>query len=289
MKSIYPHFAGQWYPHDPSTLKEELDRFFFNADIDNYPDTQRLWGIIAPHAGLIYSGMVAARAYKPLQQHINNGDIVLLFSPSHRESYRKLATLQEGYCIHSVLTEMYCNGNFLTHLNPNIFFHDASIVSQEHAVEMQFPFLSYIYKKNVHIYPFVISRSSYQELKSMAEDFRKAVQSWKNENKGKNVFFIASSDLSHFHSANNAELLDKNLIPNLQKAAEDNDPRYFYQQLEKGQFEACGIKAITLILMISLLLAEQPLKISEIFRSHSGETSGDYNRVVGYLAAALYE
>jgi AmmeMemoRadiSam system protein B len=102
--------------------------------------------------------------------------------------------------------------------------------------------------------------------------------------KGKSkTFLLASSDLSHFHSSERAETLDKRFISHIKNL----DPQGLARDLSSGKCEACGHAAVITVLVAATRLG---VKKGEILcYSHSGKITGDNKRVVGYLSAALFK
>ena len=141
---------------------------------------------------------------------------------------------------------------------------------------MQIPFLQTVLK-DFKIVPILISNQDLSSCEKLADTIIRTM-----EGKGKTLL-VASSDLSHFHSSEQAEILDKRFIAHIK----DLDPQGLAHDLSVGKCEACGHTAVITVLVAAGRLG---VKKGEILcYSHSGKITGDNTRVVGYLSAALFK
>lgn len=286
--SIKPRYAGQWYPAQEQKLSQMLSQYFAHSESAK-PQEGSLRAIIAPHAGLMFSGQTAAYAYHQLSQAISEQDIVVLIAPSHRVRFDGIATVRKDGHINTPLGQLKFADNLSQHLPSKTFFHDEGIVQAEHAVEMHFPFLSYLNRQSP-VLPMVVSPSPLPKLQQFSQELKQAMDTWEEHNEGA-VYIIASTDLSHFYPAATAEQLDGHVIPMLQQAMAEKNPESFYKGIMEGKAEACGYQGVYMTLKILHDRAGsqgQSIKIAELHRSHSGQTTGDNASVVGYLAAGFY-
>lgn len=285
--TLQPRYAGQWYPAQEDKLSQMLSRYFAQSESQK-PPKGSLRAIIAPHAGLMFSGQTAAFSYRELSQTISEKDMVLLIAPSHRKRFEGVATLRQDGSINTPLGRLNIGYSFCQHLPQKTFFHNEGIIESEHAVEMHFPFLSYLNKQSP-VLPMVVSPSPLPQLQQFSRDLSSAIDSWEEQNNGR-VYIIASTDLSHFYPAATAEQLDSHIIPMLQQAAEQG-PESFYEGIMAGKAEACGYQGVFMTLKILHDKARSQghkVEVAELHRSHSGQTTGDNSSVVGYLAAGFY-
>lgn len=293
-QTLNPMYAGSWYPSEKNKLQNLLLNFFDDARLESSSTENKLSGIIAPHAGMRYSGATAAWAYKNLQKEIKGNSLFILLSPSHKGRFPGAGTLRNPAILNTPLGELQSAADFASFLPEKNFFHDPEIVRAEHAVELHLPFIHFISQGKNPVLPLVIGNPTEKELSLLLTDLAQAVKSWlaQKKNEPANILFIASSDLSHFHSAGQAEKLDCCVVAKAQLALEKNDPFLFLAEMEKGSFEACGSGAITILLGISLEMQKyqknKNLNAKEFQRTHSGKISGDNSSVVGYLAAGIY-
>lgn len=157
--------------------------------------------------------------------------------------------------------------------NPKILRYEPPAHDEEHSVEIQVPFLQVVLKnfKSVEI---IMGTQDYQTCQALSEAIVKAV-------KGKKVLIVASSDLSHYHAQKTAEEMDNLVID----AVDKFDPEVLYKRLSTDSCEACGGGPIIVAMLVAKKLGADKAKI--LMYATSGNISGDYSRVVGYLAAAL--
>ncbi len=263
--------AGSWYPGKEEKLRKEIQKFMKNARVRVHGE---IYGLISPHAGYIYSGPVAAFAYKIVEDQ--KFDDVIIIGPSHRHGFYG-ASVDTMAGRRTPLGEVDFDlelARKLIKMNKNISYTPEAHL-EEHSVEIQIPFLQVALKefKAVEI---IMGTQDY----SNCEMLSNAIV---NATKGKKVLIVASSDLSHYHPHKEAERLDNLVI----EAVAKYDPELLYNRLSKDSCEACGGGPI-----ITTMLATKKLgatKAKPIMYATSGNTSGDYSKVVGYLAATFYK
>lgn len=263
--------AGTWYPADPNILQQQLDGFL--AAVPARPDQGRLVALISPHAGYPYSGRIAACAYKLLQG--KSYDTVVIIAPSHRARFPGVSVYDPGG-YQTPLGVVPIDRALIRQLEAsdgNIRYRPEAH-AREHALEIQLPFLQRMLG-HFKLIPLVMGDQSWSACKRLAATLVQALA-------GTSVLIIASSDLSHYHSAAEAKVLDDVVM----KEILDFSALGLYQGLASGRCEACGGGPI-----VAALLAAKSLGAdrTEILRyGHSGEVTGDTNAVVGYLAAAVW-
>lgn len=295
MRKVTPVFAGTWYPGSKGSLEKLMQNFFIDTDIARIGKNDNLIGIIAPHAGMRYSGNTAAFAYANLQRAVSNDDLVILLAPSHRGQFSGGAAYLEDAEIITPLGALLSCTTLADVMDKEIFVHEPDIVKNEHAIELHLPFIYHVTRGNCRVMPVVIGNNSEGNLRTLADGIFSACQSWQklDSNRGRSVFIIASSDLSHFHSANKAEKLDGRIIHYIKESLENEKPLFFQDQITNGRIEACGGGPISILLDISIQLKMATkerlgLKGIEYNRTHSGMVTGDNSNVVGYLSAGVY-
>ncbi|OGL44579.1 MAG: AmmeMemoRadiSam system protein B [Candidatus Schekmanbacteria bacterium RBG_16_38_10] len=261
--------AGSWYPGKKEVLESQIDKFLTKAEkVDN----KGLIALISPHAGYMYSGQVASFAYKQLEGM--NVDTVIITAPSHHVPIKGASVYNRGaFRTPLGLVEVDVNlSNKLIEDNPSFYFHEGAH-RDEHSLEIQLPFLQRVLG-NFKIVPIVMYDRSLKNCKSLASSIIKIVS--------KNTLLVASTDLSHYYSHEEAVELDKVVIDCVQLL----DFQRLSENFDNRICEACGAgPVITTIIAAKSLGANK----SRIFKyATSGDTSGDYSRVVGYLAAGIY-
>ena len=264
--------AGSWYPGERERLAAEVAGFLQAVDAIALPG--RLVALISPHAGLRYSGPVAAHAYKTLE---GRGRLTaVLIGPAHRAAFHGIS--------------VYAAGAFETPLGPvpvdeelaarmvgahPLIVDAPSPHRQEHSLEMQLPFLRHVVPE-VRIVPMLMGTQSREEVDALAPVLH-AVTEGRSD-----LILIASSDLSHYHPAPVANALDARVVDDVARF----DPDSLMARLDESHEHACGGGP-----MVAVMRAAQALGASRstVLRyADSGDAGeGDKRRVVGYLAAAF--
>ena len=272
-----PEVAGRFYSGNASELRNTIQAFLDKTTIQS---EDKPIGLIVPHAGYVYSGQVAASAYKEIINH--KYETIIILSPSHRAGFDFISVFNGEY-YETPLGKIPVNKNLAKELitdNKHIQLSSLGHIKNdvftqgEHALEVQLPFLQ-IVQKNVQIVPIVIGTQKYAKLNTLG----KKLKQFRHKH---NILIIASSDLSHFHNYQDCQKIDKTLIKELQ----NNKPEVFFNKLYKNEFEACGGSCIT-----ALMLATGNNCLIKILKyANSGDIKGgDKSRVVGYTSVAFYE
>lgn len=265
-----PAVAGLFYPANAKQLSDEV-RLLLSV---NKPDfkSSKVFGIVSPHAGYIYSGKTAAFGFNLLgNQNIEN---VIIISPSHRE-YFSGSCIYSGAGYETPLGKIEINKELAKKITEGskTIFENLRGHGKEHAIEVQLPFLQNVIK-NFKIIPIVIGDQSKIYVDELANQIAKAIDD--------KSIIIASSDLSHFHSRVTADRLDS--------IVEDSIEKFEYlklqENLEKGICEACGGGPIVAMMKTADILKQNKSRV--LHRSDSGDVTGDFNEVVGYLSAVVY-
>ncbi len=256
-----PAVAGTFYPADPQQLRAMVQRYLRGA-LDRAPGTLPK-ALIAPHAGYIYSGPVAATAYARLWPARDTVRRVVLIGPSHRVPLRGLAT-SSADVFNTPLGDVLVDKTAAAALVdlPQVQVMD-SAHAWEHSLEVHLPFLQEVLRE-FSLAPLVVGDASPQEVAEVLERL------WG----GAETVLVISSDLSHYHDYDTARRMDRDTsraIEQLRPADID------YQQ-------ACGRIPIT-----GLLVAAQAhgLAAATLDLRNSGDTAGPRDQVVGYGAYAF--
>lgn len=255
--------AGTFYADDPAVLAERVDQFMSaaqstrNEAIGKAPPPKAL---IVPHAGLRFSGSVAASAYATLGDVAENITRVVLFGPAHR-------VFTSGMAVPSVEKFETPLGTVPLDLAAIREIESLSFVevadaphTEEHSLEVQLPFLQKVLKE-FKLVPIVVGGANGDQV---AEVMRKL---WG----GPETLILVSSDLSHYHGY--AEACQKDITTSRIIMAKEPG--------RIGPEEACGARAVNGLLMLS---HEKALTPRTLDIRNSGDTAGDRERVVGYGA-----
>ena len=234
----------------------------------------KLVALISPHAGLKYSGPVAAAGYRLLEQC--RFDTAILVGPSHFVHFEGVSVYARG-AFETPLGQVPIDEALAEAVRARC--HQARFMIEahhrEHSLEMQLPFLQLL-APEVSIVPIVMGEQSRANVEALAVALGDAVADATRQ-----VLLIASSDLSHFHPYGHAKELDLKFIEHVRRL----DPRGLERDLSAGKCEACGGgPVITALLAAEALGADRAVTLNY---ANSGDVTGDHGRVVGYLSAAL--
>jgi hypothetical protein len=266
--------AGTWYPRIAGALTREVDAYL-DAAADGPPG--RVRAIVAPHAGLMFSGAVGAYAYKAAAP--GDFDVAVLVGPSHFVGFDGAALWPEG-AFDSPLGAAAIDEAGARALAESPIVHAMpSAHRREHSLEMQLPFLRRL-RPDLPIVPLLIGYQLRATIEALAEAIAGAFA-------GRRALLIASTDLSHYFDAKTAAALDDRV----QRYVESFDPEGLldlfeqYGEADRGRYVACGGGAAIAVMMAARALGARDGRVLKY--GHSGEISGDNSGVVGYLAAAF--
>jgi len=265
-----PNVSGYFYPANKEKLATMLDGFLSKAQTDNYP---HVYGLLSPHAGYIYSGSVAAEAYKTV--YGKPYKTVIILSPTHHFRLEQGAVYGSG-AFRTPLGDIPVDDQFVKLLlskssriknNPKVF-------EKEHALEVQLPFLQKTIKPGFSIVPIIIPGHSYELCEDLALTLVEIIA------QRTDVLIVASSDLSHYHPQNEAKRIDKYSLDLIK----DNDAKNFFQACQKNQAQLCGAAPVTTLMLVMKKIGVRNVKILR-YATSADMTNSDENRVVGYVSA----
>jgi MEMO1 family protein len=268
-----PAVAGSFYPSDPEQLRHMIRQFMSLAEAEGHAGRQVI-SCVAPHAGYVYSGGVAAYAYNAIKHAKNLGkvDTFVVIGPNHTGRGYPISISNADAWI-TPLGKVANDREFAEAVAEN----DAITVDEEahrfeHSVEVQLPFLQSVVEKPRCIFV-CMGDQSYDS----GVTLEKAVSRAANKLNRK-VILIASSDFNHYESANAARKKD---IPAI-KELESLNAKGFHNSIERNDDSACGYGPIT---VAALFAKEQGIKSGKLLKyANSGEITGDYNSVVAYAS-----
>jgi len=273
MKDLRPSpIAGAWYPGDPRALKQSIDRYLASAQTDALQG--EVIGIIVPHAGHRYSGAVAANAFRCVRGL--QPEVVCILSPLHEPRPGRLFTTgHDAYQtpLGAVPVDLQCLEH-LEHQLPKGIELRRIRNDHEHAIEIELPFLQRIFPTIPSLLPIMMRTDSPAVVRGVAAAMANTLRS-------RSALLIASSDLSHFHTATAAKKLDQTVLQHIEAL----DPDGLLLAVEEGRGMACGSGALAATLWAARELGANQAKVLDY--AHSGEITGDLSAVVGYAAVAL--
>lgn len=263
-----PAVAGQFYPSDPNSLKKLIEGALDGA-MDVLKGKPPL-AILAPHAGYMYSGGVAGWSYRQVKGQ--QFEAVVVLSPSHRYHFSGVSVWPKGG-YRTPLGIVPVHEDICARLlqDSSVFKDLPQAHGPEHALEVQVPFLQVALKPGWKLVPLVMGTQDLKTASQVAPRLREVL-------KGTKALVVASSDLSHFHSASKAEEMDRKAL----KYMEEVDPEGLWEEINRGKVEACGIGPV---LVAMLMARDEGIAKGKLLKyAHSGDVSGDMSRVVGYGA-----
>jgi len=274
MKEIRePALAGSWYPGDPEILSRDVKRYLENAKKEKVDG--EIVALVSPHAGYMYSGQVAAYAYKLIEG--KSFDTVVVVGPSHRFPFKGASLWDRGGFrtpLGVVPVDDELSKKLMEKRKEIRFIPEAH--NQENSLELQIPFLQTVLK-SFKLVPIAMEPDwSWETCQYLASAIAEAV-------KGKRVLLVASTDLSHFYTYNIAVELDKIFLNHIERF----DVEGLNRDLKNNRTEACGGGPVVTIMLAAKMLGANHGKVLKY--ANSGDVTGDRSRVVGYAAAVFYK
>lgn len=253
-----PAVAGTFYPANPKDLQMSVDNLLASA-ITQIPCPK---AIIAPHAGYVYSGAVAASVYARLTNSQTPIKKVILLGPSHNVAFRGIAATSCKY-FRTPLGDIPIDTEQIQNIiDPPYVDYLEEAHLREHCLEVHLPFLQRTLGPFTLV-PLVVGDCSPERVNAVLEPL------WG----GNETLIVVSTDLSHFHEYKEARRLDQQTSGKI-------------QQLSTGLTgeDACGYHPVNGLMYLAKL---KGYKVEQVDLRNSGDTSGDTDRVVGYGSYAL--
>lgn len=261
-------FAGSWYPGNRDDLGRAVDRYL----VRSFPRADELVALVAPHAGIMYSGPVAGHAYGAVTGRTY--EAVVLVGPSHRVAFEGVAAFARGAFdtpfgpvpVHEALASALLQKADSIREMPEVH-------AREHCLEIQLPFLARVLP-DTPIVPLLVGH----QRRAVIDDLARALSS---TFAGRQVLLVASSDLSHYNDAVTSARLDARVTALVGSFDADG----LMAALEDCPEHACGGGPIVAVMRAASDLGARHARV--LARADSGDVSGDKEAVVGYMAAAF--
>ena len=262
MQTRIPAVAGLFYPGSAAQLRSTVDDLL--AQEADVPVSGRPKVLVVPHAGYVYSGALAARAYALLASQRDSIRRVVLLGPAHRVWVPGLALPS---CRHFATPlgaiEVDAEGYTRVRTLPGVSVSDAAH-AEEHSLEVQLPFLQMVLG-TFTLLPLVVGGATPAQVAAVLDAL------WG----GPETLIVISTDLSHFHDLEQARRLDADTAHAIERFATDLS----------GE-QACGAAPLNGLLQLARARA---CLIKRLGLATSADTIGTPDRVVGYGAWALEE
>lgn len=262
-----PAVAGQFYPGNKRDLSNKIEECFTHelgpGKLEEGDGLRNIKGLVVPHAGYVYSGPVAAHAYKALYED-GIPETFIVLGPSHRGMGASVALADEDF--QTPLGTVKIDKELVDELSGGVMEINNQSHIGEHSIEVQLPFLQYI-ADNFKFVPISVNKQDRRTVKKVGEEIRETIMD-------KDVVVISSTDFSHYVLQETAKKKDSMAIEKI----ENNDPEGLYDVVQKENISMCGYGPVAAMMIGSGGKKGQLLKYA---------TSGDImsmREVVGYGA-----
>jgi len=275
-----PTVSGQFYEADAEELRAQIKSCFLHKigpqklpEVNLHSQPRSIVGLICPHAGYMYSGHVAASAYYELAKD-GKPDTVVLMGPNHTGYGSALSMMRQG-AWQTPLGNVEIDTALADQIRQetNLIDVDEFAHRYEHSIEVQLPFLQFLYGVSFKIVPICFLMQDYDSAFEVGSALEEALDTV-------NAVVIASSDMTHYETAKNAAEKDQAAL----KAVIDLDAKQFYETVETRNITACGYAPITALITYAKGICA---KAKLLNYRNSGDITGDHSSVVGYAAVSF--
>ncbi|HLB94688.1 MAG TPA: AmmeMemoRadiSam system protein B [Nitrospiria bacterium] len=264
-----PAVAGQFYPSSPESLRKQVEAFILP-----HQPKQSAMALVCPHAGLIYSGPVAGAVYS----RILIPETIVLVGPNHTGLGAHVSVYNRGAWRMPQGT-IEINGALADAVLDQSRFADADMEAHrlEHCIEVQLPFLQHFHQ-DLTIVPIVMMSIDLAACQDLGEALASAIRS---HAKPGGVLMIASTDMTHYEPDSVARDKDRWAVDQILAL----NPPGLHQIVKDKQISMCGFAPTVAVLYSALRLGAKHAQLIRYMTS--GETSGDYEQVVGYAGLII--
>jgi AmmeMemoRadiSam system protein B len=269
-----PAVAGTFYPGNADVLKADIEGYLRKVPDQALPGP--VCGIVAPHAGYMYSGQAAAYGYKTVMG--SRYDTVIIIAPSHRSFFVGAAVQARGGYRTPLGTVPVDRELAVSLVDRQGEVHeDVRVHAGEHSIEVQIPFLQCVLQ-DFAIVPLILGTSQDPESSDRVAD---VIYDCIKES-DKRYLIVGSTDLSHYYPYDLAVEMDKAAVDMMEKF----DIEGLSRELVRGKYEACGAGAIITTMKVCRSLGATQSKV--LHYVNSGDVTGDMGSVVGYASCVFY-
>ena len=280
MKIRRPTHAGSFYSADAESLRAQIESCFVHRfGPGKLPEVKKdklktVMGLVCPHAGYMYSGPVAANSYYEIAVD-GKPDIAVILGPNHTGYGSALSVMNEGVW-RTPLGDVEIDAEVANELTKetNILDIDEVAHKYEHSIEVQLPFLQYMYTDTFKLVPICYQMQDMSSAKEVGSALVEVLAD-------RNAVIIASSDFTHYESQARASQKDKAAL----EAVLALDTRKFISTIENKNVTACGYGPIATLITAAKGFSALETKLLS-YRT-SGDITGDTSSVVGYAAVAF--
>jgi AmmeMemoRadiSam system protein B len=267
-----PAVAGRFYPADPETLRSDLRDLTEGRTPPSGAVAPQGIALLVPHAGYIYSGRVAAKTYTSVPLP---GRIVIL-CPNHTGAGEAIAVNDEGAWetpLGAAPIDASLAGEILARCGAARV--DAEAHRREHSLEVQIPFLQYL-AGEFRFVPICVGTMRLPLLLDLGRAVAEAIDAARED-----VLLVISSDMSHYLPAPVAEAQDRKAIDRVLAV----DPEGLHRIVREEDISMCGVAPAVAGLEAARRRGARSGRL--VAYGTSGDTSGDFDSVVGYAGVAI--
>jgi len=280
LKIRHPSQAGAFYAGTAQSLKAQIEGCFTHRfGPGKLPKVvedglRNVVGLICPHAGYMYSGSVAAHAYYNLAVD-GRPDVVVIFGPNHTGRGSALALMNEGVW-RTPLGDVEIDTLTAKQIvdESRIVDVDDSAHTFEHSIEVQLPFLQYLYGSTFKFVPICFLMQDLESSREVGRAVAKALS-------GKNSLIITSTDMTHYEPHEQAQRKDKMAIDAVAKM----DEELYYSTVESQNISTCGYGPTVAVITAAKLLGAKRAQL--LCYKTSGDVISDFSSVVGYASMSF--
>jgi AmmeMemoRadiSam system protein B len=263
--------AGRFYPSNPAKLSEMVESFLSEVE----REARSVRAVIAPHAGLIYSGQCAAHVFG----RVSIPQVVVILAPNHTGMWRAPggASVWAHGAFETPLGRVAVAEKFAGELAARcpLVEHDPHAHRDEHAVEVELPFLATLAPESA-IVPIVIAFDDWERSRVLADALAGLIADWPEE-----VLLVASSDMTHFESAERAAKKDRFALA----AVERLDAEELLNACQREHITMCGRAPAAVVVEAARQLGATRGEVVDY--RHSGWVTGDDTSVVAYAGVTI--
>jgi AmmeMemoRadiSam system protein B/AmmeMemoRadiSam system protein A len=271
-KSVFePVVAGKFYPAQPEQLKSMVRTYLGNSGPSKTKG--EIYGLVAPHAGYVYSGPAAGHAYNEVKGEVY--EVVVVIAPSHTSPLNGVSVLDmDAY--RTPLGDVPIDREAVRSLidQADWIAHVPALFAKEHSMEVHLPFLQTALAPGFKIVPVVIGNPS----PDLAAAFAQVLA---RQFRGRKVLYVASSDMSHYLPYEQAKAKDTGTLDII----ENGEIETLARQCSTRESELCGLGPVQVVMHLAKKMGIEGGTVLKY--ENSGDTAGDRNRVVGYGSIAF--
>lgn len=263
-----PAVSDQFYPGNKEQLSASLSQM-----IRGDKPRKVVKGVISPHAGYVYSGAIAGQLYS----QVSIPDTVLIIGPNHHGSGAAAALYPDGEWL-TPLGTTAINSSLNSLLLQHTPYIQSDIIAHklEHSLEVQLPFIQYI-QPSVTISALCIGHGDYAVLRDIGRGVANSILDY-----GKDVLIVASSDMTHYESADSVRKKDGIALERVLAL----DGKGLLEVCQHQRITMCGVAPVTVMLEAALQMGASRAEV--VAYGNSGDVTGDNCQVVGYAAVTVY-